>query len=193
MKKRALAILGLLLSLLSVTTARATSVVLLPEQEMVARADWILRGLVLSVEDAVRDQGLPAFQDVTIEVGEILKGEWTDPVLHIAVPGGEIDGRMYLIPGVPTFHAGEEVLVFLTLLPTGEKAVVGLRQGKYRIVTDPATGIPEVERSLEHLYVVPRQVPGQTLRQALSSGAPDRESWGTMRARIRSLVEQQSR
>lgn len=180
--------LAAILGLLATAGLKASTAILLTEDQMVDRADLIVRGVVLSVESAVRDRGVPVFTDVAVEVIEILKGVHPDPILHLALPGGELDGRVYQVAGTPTFKPGEEVVLFLVTLKTGERTVIGLRQGKYTLRADPATGQLTVERSLAGLHTVPVPKPGQTTSQALKASAADREAWDLLRQRIRSRV-----
>lgn len=167
---------------------RASTVVSLSEDDLVDRAHLVARGLVLSVETAMRDQGFPVFRDVVLRVDEVLKGDVEGEILHISLPGGAMDGKMYHVPGVPAFYPGEEVVVFLAPLPNGENTVIGLRQGKYRLVPD-ASGLVVVERDLSHLNMLATPRPGQTIAQALRSRAPDREEWGSFRRRLRDRIQ----
>ena len=63
------------------------------------------------------------------------------PTRTIRLPGGELDGRGMVVPGLPGLAPGEHVVLMLSAeLPGGARVPVGLAQGKYRVVADPATG-----------------------------------------------------
>ncbi|HKB17097.1 MAG TPA: hypothetical protein VKF62_13605, partial [Planctomycetota bacterium] len=85
--------------------------------------------------------------EVRVEVSRAFKGGGGD--VEFRVPGGVIGDRGFLVPGVPEFSAGEEILLFLTPeSPTGLRLPVGLGQGKFRIERDAATGRKTLVRSL---------------------------------------------
>lgn len=167
---------------------RASSVVALSQDQLIDTADWIVHGVVLSSESAYRGGAMAVFTDVTVEVTEVLKGTWEQPILHVALPGGELDGRTISVAGTPHFTPGEEICVFLRDLGNGERTTVGLAQGKLRIVPDPATGVAMVVPDQTALNRVPPRVPNQTAAQALTASASSVRDWGSLRRHIRSRV-----
>lgn len=56
----------------------------------------------------------------------------------VRVPGGVLpDGRGLILPGMPQFVAGEDVILFLSAEgASGVRMPVGLAQGKLRVLTD---------------------------------------------------------
>ncbi len=174
------------------SSAAATSVVALSEADLVAKADVIVRALVLEVETIARSQVIPVYRRVALAVEETLKGDLSEGLLHVSLPGGERAGIGVAVPGTPTFYPGEEVVAFLTETPEGEYIVVGFSQGKYRITPDPETGIPFAERTVAETHLVPVAVPGQTSAQALRAAAPNREAWAALRRRILDKVAEGS-
>ncbi|MCA8980905.1 MAG: hypothetical protein H6831_02835 [Planctomycetes bacterium] len=56
----------------------------------------------------------------------------------VRIPGGVLpDGRGLLLPGMPQFRAGEELILFLSAPgSTGVRVPVGLAQGKLSLFTD---------------------------------------------------------
>lgn len=56
----------------------------------------------------------------------------------VRVPGGVLpDGRGLLLPGMPSFRAGEDLILFLSAAgSTGVRMPVGLAQGKLSLLTD---------------------------------------------------------
>jgi hypothetical protein len=84
--------------------------------------------------------------DVTVSVGEALKGEPGEQLVLTQL-GGDLDGLRLAVPGGPVFRPGEEALLFVWRDGQGRAQVNGLAQGKFDITTDPATG----ERTLQRL------------------------------------------
>lgn len=166
----------------------ASTVLSLSEDQLVDRADLVVRGLVRSATSAVRATGFPVFTAVELEVIEVLKGDHTAPSVHFSMPGGDMDGRRYVVPGTPSVHPGEDVVVFLVRLPSGERTLVGMAQGKYRVLPDSTSGLTRVQRSTQGLAMIAPPPPGQTSAFALRNQAPDNDEWGAFRRRIRARV-----
>lgn len=185
-------VLAALLLMVLAPCLPATSLVLLDEATLTQRADRIVRAVVLSSRSAYRSGAVPVFTDVALEVAEVLKGDGGEPVIHVALPGGELDGRAYRVPGTPAFHPGEEVLVFLVQLSTGEETVLGFGQGKYRLEVDPDTGLTMASRRRDHLNLVPRDLPNRTQAQALRAASDDYLQWDVFRRRLKDRVREGS-
>lgn len=107
-----------------------------PDREMVRRADAIV------VATAIRSFSQPfqqtGIETVTLfEVREGIKGFVPSP-LEIHEPGGELDDRVSIIPGVPRFADGERVLLFLRRTPNGNWAVAEIALGRFSFLEDRA-------------------------------------------------------
>lgn len=178
---------GLLLATALAAGAGATSMVLLSEDDLIDRADLVVHGTVLSSESAYRSGAIHIFTDVVIEVDEVLKGAFADPVLHVAMPGGEMDGKALTISGTPAFHPGERVCVFLVRLPDQSYTTIGISQGKFTLSEDPATGLTTA-RQAGGGHRVPVNTPGRTTAQALRAAMPAATDWDVFRRRIRDRV-----
>lgn len=163
--------------------SRATSLVRLDEATLATRADLIVRGVVLASQSAYRSGAIPVFTDVTLEVFEVLKGSHTEPLLHVALPGGDLDGRSFRIAGTPSFSQGEEVVLFLLDLPSGERTLLGFTQGKFRLEVDPATGLTQAVQDPTDVELVTPVAPNQSSVQALKAANLSFE-WGSFRRRI---------
>lgn len=74
--------------------------------------------------------------DVELQVLETWKGE-AKPSLVVLQPGGVIGEVGQRVHGLPSFQAGEEVVVFLERRGSERFIVTGMAQGKWRI--EPAT------------------------------------------------------
>jgi len=98
--------------LISGTTVFATTFVVPKDEVMVARAEAIVRGTVLS--SFTRPGAFNIIETVTqISVVETLKGDIGDS-LEIVEPGGVYGKRATVAHSSPEFTTGESVLLFLT-------------------------------------------------------------------------------
>jgi hypothetical protein len=84
--------------------------------------------------------GRMIFTQIDVEVGSYVKGGGGS-IVTLTMPGGTVDGVRAWIPDLPTFTEGENVLLFLRdgWERAGDPAV-GVNQGVFRVVADPATG-----------------------------------------------------
>lgn len=125
-------------------TASAVMVLPVNLEYMASQADRIFRGKVVAVEDRKDEAGRWA-QFITFDVLETFKGD-LDSSLTIkqvsAAPSPDNSGHVVtrsLLPGVPQYKVGEEVLVFLS--PDSEigfTTSIGLLQGTFWVSTDAA-------------------------------------------------------
>gem|GEM_PF-959472 len=113
----------------------ATTVINRSVQEMTAVSGLVLSGVVLSVEPNQTAPGYPLATRVTIAVDRVFKGFRSGPTIRFMIPGGVRDGKMLMIPGMPSFVEGEEVVVFLERTPHGW-IPSGLKNGKYAVHYD---------------------------------------------------------
>ena len=71
-------------------------------------------------------------------------GSATNPTITLRQLGGSIDGVRAHIDGVPQFHAGEEVYLFLWRHAGEQYRVLGWAQGTFRVARDVGTGVAHV-------------------------------------------------
>jgi hypothetical protein len=120
-------------------TARATVVVPADLNDLARAAHVIVHGRVVSVQPQWADGRRGVETIVRVQASDYLKGDFGSEVL-IRVPGGELGRYRSVLPGAPTFREGEEVVLFLGASPPSLPYVLGLSQGVFRLVRDPATG-----------------------------------------------------
>jgi hypothetical protein len=75
----------------------------------------------------------------TFEPSEIWKGASPQRV-SVRLLGGRVGNLTSNVSGVPRFHAGEEVVLFLAPTTRGDFSVVSWVQGTFRIRRDPRSG-----------------------------------------------------
>lgn len=114
--------------------ARAMDVLPLGFDELVDRAARIVHGTVREVTSGRDADGIPATW-ITLDVAECLKGrdERTVTIKQFGVEEPLADGTLLRLPGIPRYHAGDEVVLFLHE-PSGRgfTSPVGLGLGFYR-------------------------------------------------------------
>ncbi len=138
-------------SVLLASTASATVMVEVPLDEMIQRADLIVRGTVVEsrVRSNVRDGALEPQTFTTIRVAEWLAGEGGETV-EIRELGGTWQGGGLRYDGTPEYAVGEEVVVFLERRPEApnDLRTFAMVQGKFT-VRHGVPGVPDsVSRDL---------------------------------------------
>jgi len=118
------------------STVSATTVLKLSMKDLARKSDTIVRA---RVEDAVAryDTNKEIYTYFTLKVLDPVKGSRKDDIITIRQLGGVVDHIASIVPGMPTFKKGEEVVVFLTQKDAaGYPWVMGLQQGKFTISQD---------------------------------------------------------
>lgn len=128
-------------------TARATTVIPPTFPELVAEAELIVRGTILAVESrsVATPQGPAIHTFVTIAVEEILKGN-APARLTLTLAGGTLGGKSARIAGVPQFQPGDREILFVQGNGRSFCPLVGLGHGRYRVLSDAATGRDYIAR-----------------------------------------------
>ena len=123
------------LALLGAQAAFATTVQKLSLQELTKKSDSIV---MARVDDAVSawDAGhKEIYTTYTLHILQPVKGRKDETTVTLRQIGGTVDNIASIVPGMPSFTKGEEVIVFLTQKDAaGYPWVMGLQQGKYSIV-----------------------------------------------------------
>jgi hypothetical protein len=128
--------LRLLIALVFLTPAAfAASFVVPTDRDLIHRAQAIVIATPLASYTQVNNEG--GIETVTpIRIEETLKGEGLGDSLTIVEPGGEYDGRVTVIPGVPRFTTSERTLLFLVRTGRDRWAVAELVLGKFSFRRD---------------------------------------------------------
>lgn len=177
-------LVALAATLLVTSAAMATTVLALSLPEMTHASQLIVRAEVAAVTPVdLRREGRGIFTDVEFNVLETLKGDVGERFVMRLVGGRAADGLTYLIPGMPSFQAGEEVVLFLETTSLGH-IPTGLGQGVFRV-----TGAGEhatAKSSMNGANVVRRGDRGEL--HAVEDDAVTR-SLSSLRADVLSLVK----
>ncbi len=124
------------LALVGAQAALATSVLKFSLQELTKKSDSIV---MARVDDAVSSWDA-AHKEIytfyTLSVLQPVKGNKGTTTITLRQLGGTVDNAASIVPGMPSFKKGEEVVLFLTQKDAaGYPWVMGLQQGKYSITT----------------------------------------------------------
>ncbi len=124
---------SLLLALLFVGVAQATTLLALDVAALTKGSSLVVRAKVKSVASRWTKDGGRIMTDAVLEVSETWKGTPTSQVT-VMQPGGVVGDVGQLVHGTITFTAGEEVVVFLE--PRGERYLLtGMMQGRFKVET----------------------------------------------------------
>ena len=108
--------------------------------ELIAAADAIVIGSVVSVTGhGETDRGM-IYSSVVISIENVIKGTDNDTKVTITVPGGKVNGLEQWVEDTPHFDVFERVLVFLQPGEEGNMNVVGGFQGKRSIAGNKIAG-----------------------------------------------------
>ncbi|MFY9573581.1 MAG: matrixin family metalloprotease [Blastocatellia bacterium] len=149
LKRRLLTLLSCALVVVCGEAAHATTAVVPRDAEMVVESRAILTGQVLGLSTAVDADTELVYTYIRLQVTAVIKGKIAAREVVIKELGGETRDHGTLIFGMPSFQAGQEVLVYLNTWPDGALRVHQGLLGKFNINRDPLSGRVFVERQLE--------------------------------------------
>jgi hypothetical protein len=137
----------------SATPVEAGTAVRYDVAGLVRQADLVVEGRVVAQRVVQQPNGRIETES-TLAVARTFSGEHV-ATRAIRLPGGVLsDGRGMIVPGVPSLALGEEALLFLSCPNAdGMRMPVGLAQGRFRIVVDPA-GARRLVRDQRDLVLV---------------------------------------
>ncbi len=104
--------------------------------DMIAKSTMIIRGKAQQATSA-GFRGHMIWTHYTVQVSETLKGS-AQPQLDVVVPGGNSRGIQQTYSGAPAFSANQDYVMFLWTSKSGLTQVIGLSQGLFAVVPNPA-------------------------------------------------------
>jgi len=140
-------ILSLALFFLNTLHAMATTVVMVPDTDLIVDSRLIVTGRVVSVISAWDDHGSMAWTYVEVATDVVLKGG-LETTFVLKQMGGTVGESGIQISGQPRFAPGERVLLYLNAAKDGSLHTAHALVGKFSIVRDSA-GRDFVERSVD--------------------------------------------
>ena len=112
--------------------AAAVVVTPLTFEQLVHRSGAVVLARVIDVRGDFIGDGRGIESVVTVSVLKGFKGSSGD-TLRFIVPGGRAGRYLNLVPGAPTFSAGDIAVIFLTSRGARLPITTGLTQGVYRV------------------------------------------------------------
>ena len=151
------------IALLGVNLANATTVQKMTVRDLAKKSETIVLARVED-ESARQEAGSKEiYTYITLRVLDGVKGSKAnenskkpnaDEFITIRQLGGTVGNLISVVPGMPTFRKGEEVVVFLSAKDqAGYPWVMGLQQGKYTVTTD-SDGFKQVRNEVDGLSTV---------------------------------------
>jgi len=129
--------LALTLCLFGTAHLGAVTVAPLTFEQLVSNSAAVVLARVVEVRGEFVPGGRGIESIVTVDVLKGLKGGAVE-TLQFTVPGGRAGRYLNLIPGAPTFTAGDIAVIFLTSRGPRLPVTTGLTQGVYRVQTGGA-------------------------------------------------------
>jgi hypothetical protein len=145
--RRAAIFLALAIVALAIRPAAAIVYVATDFATLVREARAIVLGRVVALQPEWTEGRRNIETHVSIEVERYLKGS-LGASLVVRVPGGQMGPYLSVMPGAPRFSEGDEVVLLLAGDLADVPHILGLGQGAFRVVGDPASGarivVPEL-------------------------------------------------
>ena len=156
-KFAAVAIAGL--ALFGASLATATTVQKFSLADLAKKSETIVLARVEDETARWEDGKKEIYTYITLRVLDPVKGmsrkadngksPKTEETITIRQLGGTVDNISSIVPGMPAFRRGEEVVVFLSAKNAlGYPSVVGLQQGKYTVYSDES-GVKQVRNDVD--------------------------------------------
>ena len=124
--------------------APASTLQQLSFEQLLKHAHVIVRGHVQHLKPVPRSDGAFVITQVNISVAEQFKGRDVSAVI-VELPGGSMGDVVQAAPGTPQFAPGEHVIVFLEQRAPGSYRIIGGKQGKFIVNTEPGSERKVVE------------------------------------------------
>lgn len=143
-------------------SAQATTMLKVGVPDLTRTSEWIVRAQVKAVRDVdLRAQGRSLFTDVDLQVLDVYRGAGVPATYALRLPGGQgRDGVTMMVPGMPRFRPGDEVVLFLEKTSLGH-IPCGLTQGVWRVLHTPSGLWVRQARTTAHvLQRTPKGAPG---------------------------------
>jgi hypothetical protein len=171
----------LLLALL-LCPAHATVMRYLEVEDLTKLSTEVFHGQVVSTRVYWDDKHTRIYTAVRVRISESFKGAAKrGEVVTVTQLGGELDGLRLDYSGRPTFNVGEAVVLFAKPGRNHDLIVVGLKQGKLRVVGDEAI------RDFSGITLLEKTADAKTNRAAVPGKAPQvqtRLSLAELRQRV---------
>ena len=117
------------------TNLSATTYVVPEDRELVAKADVVTTGFMVSSRARKGSRG--RIETVyRVQVGDVLKGSLAASGIDVVQLGGQMDGKALVVSGAPLFVKGRRALLFLSRTAAGEWTILDLGLGLFNTIVD---------------------------------------------------------
>lgn len=163
--------IALLLALALAPSARATTLVYLPDAQLYEMAGAVAVGRIVDLRTVVTQQAPMRVSTIArLHVDQWVKAPPEAPSdVEVITTGGQRGSLMTHRPGAARFTVGERVFVYLDFKDSGPMRVLALGRGKYRVEVD-ADGDDRVRLDVEGLTQIDpltgRTIPGDLIPAA---------------------------
>lgn len=134
----------LFIALVAASFVQASTAEKLSFDRLIGEADLIVKGRVEELKTRQAPDRRSVTTVVTVAVANQFKGAKVSSIT-IEQPGGSMGEVAQGVPGLPEFSAGEDVIVFLKRQRSGAYSIVGGKQGKFTVKSQPGTTNEVVE------------------------------------------------
>lgn len=148
------------------TPVWATTVLEKSFSDLVQEADTIVVGTVTAIESGGQ---APPRTLITFTDLDVLKGDPQEELTVDVLGGPAPDGMRLHIAGVPEFHLGDRMVIFVVGNETQAVPFVGMWQGVYRVVRDAET---DTEVMADHAGRPLPTLPQRSQRGIVYDGEP---------------------
>jgi hypothetical protein len=160
----------LLICLCLAIPCSATTVLPLSFEQLVNESSSVVYGRVTDVRSQWTADRRFIESVVSIEILKGMKGSARE-TMAFTVPGGQVGRYLNVIPGAPTFTAGDVAVFFLTAQGPRLPVTTGLTQGIYRVQRDAQSGQMLVMPPVLETAANGRIVRGDVRRKPMSLAA----------------------
>ncbi len=133
-------IFAFLFFFLFVPQTMATSIVEMDLADLTEYAETIFVGTVKKAETVTNEKGTPTHTQYHVAVHRVVKGKVLEKEVSFQLKGGESNGLLLQVPGMPQLEEGGKYLLFFSAEKDVYCPILGWWQGKYEIVVDKRSG-----------------------------------------------------
>ena len=134
--------------------ASGTVVVAMTLEDLTRQADIVVLGKCETIYSEWGPERKDIFTYISILPDQCIKGKECTSQLLIRQLGGRVGNIGLTVPGTPTFHPDEIVVVFLQMTSSSYYSVIGLSQGKFSVFVNAKDGKSYVKRDLSNIELL---------------------------------------
>jgi hypothetical protein len=148
--------------------ARGSLSIYVSPEDLASRTELVVEGRVVRTASGFDPEDGSLATYVTLRVQNVVRGKLATDTIVIREPGGRFGDLVHELDAVPTYEAGEDVLVFLEPSADGALRTAGMFFGKFVIAADGPRGARVAHRDLGGQGIIFGRVAGDRERIPLS-------------------------